>query len=102
MAVYQGNDLWPTFAFGFGLIFIVTQLHGLGLKVWQRWVFITVYILAALYVYNGRLVEGIMGTIRIPAIDYILVLVLAGLFWLIIKLIALSKRLFTRKALADS
>ncbi len=92
VAVFQGNNLWPMFAYGFGAIFVVTQLYGLGLKVWQRWVFVSIYIISALYVYNGRLIEGITEIVRIPAIDYILVLVLAGLFWLIIKLIELTKK----------
>lgn len=89
VAVFQGNNIWPMFAFGFGAIFIVTQLYGLGLKIWQRWVFIVLYIAVALYVYNGRLIEGLLEIIRIPAIDYILVFVLAGLFWLLIRVIAL-------------
>ena len=29
-AVMQGNGIWPMFAFGFGGIFVVTQMHGLG------------------------------------------------------------------------
>jgi hypothetical protein len=98
VAVYQGGGLWPMFAFGFGAIFILTQLYGLGLKVWQRWAFITVYVLSALYVYNGRLVQGLLEIIRIPAIDYVLVLVLVGLFWLILKLIGLFNRKIDSKA----
>ena len=78
----QGAGMWPMFAFGFGAIFILTQLYGLGLKAWQRWIFIGIYVISALYVYNGRLVEGFLEIIRIPAIDYILVFVLAGIFWL--------------------
>jgi hypothetical protein len=89
VAVFQGNGLWPMFAYGFGTIFIVTQLYGLGLKKWQQWGFIAFYLLSALYVYNGRLLEGFMEIIRIPAIDYILVFVLAGVFWLIIRVMAL-------------
>jgi hypothetical protein len=93
VAVFQGEGMWPMFAYGFGGIFILTQLYGLGLKAWQRYAFIAFYILSALYVYNGRLLAGLLEIIRIPAIDYILVFVLAGIFWLIIRLIdALSNR----------
>jgi hypothetical protein len=92
VAVFQGGDLWPMFAFGFGGIFILIQLYGLGLKTWQRWIFIAFYIASALYVYNGRLIDGLLEIIRIPAIDYILVFVLAGIFWLIVKLIGLFSR----------
>jgi hypothetical protein len=101
VAVFQGMGLWPMFAFGFGAIFILTQLYGLGLKAWQRWIFIGIYVLSALYVYNGRLVEGLLEIIRIPAIDYILVFVLAGIFWLIIKIMAFFKNRSSTEALAN-
>ena len=92
VAVFQGMGLWPMFAYGFGAIFIMTQLYGLGLKKWQQWSFIGFYVLSALYVYNGRWLDGLLEIIRIPAIDYILVFVLAGIFWLIIKVIEVFKR----------
>jgi hypothetical protein len=57
-------------------------------------------VLSALYVYNGRLVEGLLEIIRIPAIDYILVFVLAGIFWLIIKLMAFFKNRSNAEVLA--
>jgi hypothetical protein len=91
VAVYQGAGLWPMFAFGFGAIFVITQLYGLGLKKWQEYAFVVVYVLTALYVYNGRLIQGVLEIIRIPAIDYILVFVLAGIFWLIIKVMKFFK-----------
>ena len=80
------------FAYGFGAIFILTQLYGLGLKKWQEWAFIGIYIGSALYVYNGRLLDGLLEIIRIPAIDYILIFILSGIFWLIIKLMALIRK----------
>jgi hypothetical protein len=92
VAVFQGNGMWPMFAYGFGGILVVTQLYGLGLKKWQRWAVIGVYVLSALYVYNGQWIQGFLEIIRIPAIDYILVFVLAGIFWLIIKLIGFFTR----------
>ena len=37
VAIMQGNRMWPMFAFGFGFggIFVITQMHGLS---WPRWV----------------------------------------------------------------
>ena len=32
VAIAQGAGLWPMFFFGFGGIFVITQMHGLGLK----------------------------------------------------------------------
>ena len=101
VAVFQGAGMWPMFAFGFGAIFILTQLYGLGLKAWQRWSFIGIYVLTALYVYNGRLVAGLLEIIRIPAIDYILVFVLAGIFWLIIRVMAIFQHRSKAKTVAD-
>jgi hypothetical protein len=101
VAFVQGNDLWPMFAFGFGAIFILTQLYGLGLKAWQRWIFMGIYVLTALYVYNGRLLEGLLEIIRIPAIEYLAVFVLAGIFWLIIKVMGFFKNRSGAAALAN-
>ena len=33
VAINQGEGMWPMFAFGFGGIFVITQMHGLG---WSR------------------------------------------------------------------
>lgn len=79
VAVMQGNDLWPMFAFGFGGILVITQLYGLGLKNWQRWLVTGFYVLSALWVYDGRVGQALSEMIRIPAIEYGLVFVLAGL-----------------------
>lgn len=82
VAVMQGNGIWPMFAFGFGGIFIITQMHGLGLSRWVKWALLLGYVGAVLWVYSDRGWEYLNEIIRIPAIDYIAVLVLAGLIWL--------------------
>jgi hypothetical protein len=81
VAVLQGNNLWPMFAFGFGGVFIITQMHGLGLSRRVRWLLVGVYVGLVLWVYNGRW-AALNEIIRIPLIEYLSVLVLAGLFWL--------------------
>ena len=82
VAVMQGNGIWPMFAFGFGGIFIITQMHGLGLSRRIRWALLFGYIGAALLVYSERGFAYLNEIIRIPVIDYLVILVLAGLFWL--------------------
>lgn len=82
VAVMQGNGIWPMFAFGFGGVFIITQMHGLGLSRWVKWALLFLYIGAALWVYSERGWAYLNEIIRIPAIDYIAVFVLAGLFWI--------------------
>jgi hypothetical protein len=81
VAVTQGAGLWPMFFFGFGGVFVITQMHGLG---WSRWLRLTVllaYLGGALFVYAGNLGQIFM-ILSIPFIDYLGVFLLAGLFWL--------------------
>ena len=80
VAVMQGNDLWPMFAFGFGGVFVITQMHGLGLKRWVKWVILLAYIAAALLVYAPRGLQNIHQITWIPIIEYLGVLLLAGIF----------------------
>jgi hypothetical protein len=80
VAVMQGNGLWPMFAFGFGGIFVMTQMHGLGLSRWARGLILAAYSGLALWVYNGRGWGNLNEIIRIPVIEYLAVFVLAGLF----------------------
>ncbi len=82
VAVGQGNGIWPMFLFGFGGIFVITQMHGLGLKNWVRASLLGVYIVAVLFVYNSRGWANLNEIIRIPLIDYLAVVVLALLFGL--------------------
>lgn len=82
VAVMQGNGIWPMFAFGFGGIFIITQMHGLGLSRLVRGLLLAIYIGLALWVYSGRGWASLNEIIRIPVIDYLAVLILAGLFGL--------------------
>lgn len=81
VAILQGNNLWPMFAFGFGGMFIITQMHGLGLSKTVRWVLAAIYVGLTLWVYNGRW-AALNEIIRIPAIEYLSVFVLMGIFWL--------------------
>jgi hypothetical protein len=82
VAVMQGNGIWPMFAFGFGGVFIITQMHGLGLSRWVKWALLLLYIGLVLWVYSGRGWANLNEIVRIPVIDYVAVFVLAGLFWL--------------------
>jgi hypothetical protein len=79
VAVMQGNGIWPMFAFGFGGIFILTQMHGLSLPRWLKWTFAGLYATAAVLVYSGRGLVQLNEIVRIPIIEYLLVFVLAGL-----------------------
>jgi hypothetical protein len=79
VAIMQGNGIWPMFAFGFSGIFILTQMHGLNLPRWLKWVFTSLFVGGALLVYSTRGWVQLNEIIRIPLIEYLLVFVLAGL-----------------------
>ncbi|MEO8610548.1 MAG: hypothetical protein ABI690_21810 [Chloroflexota bacterium] len=77
VAIVQGNSLWPMFFFGFGGILIITQMHGLGLKNWIKWLLIGIYVALAVWVYSQQGISKIWQLAAIPAIDYLAVGVLA-------------------------
>jgi len=83
VAVYQGNRLWPMFAFGFGAVFVLTQMHGLKLPEWAKRSIYVGFILLAVVTYSlmGRL-EKLHEITRIPVLDYGVVGLLYGLYLL--------------------
>jgi hypothetical protein len=87
VAFMQGNQLWPMFAFGFGGVFVITQMHGLGLKRWMKYLVLITYVIGAGMVYNQRGWAQLNEIIRIPIIDYLAVFVLAGILGLVVRLI---------------
>lgn len=78
-------ELWSMFFFGFGAIFIITQLYGLGLSRRMRWFFNLLFLGLILITYNGRWAD-MNEIIRIPMIEYLLVFVIALLLWVGIKI----------------
>ena len=80
VAVMQGNGLWPMFAFGFGGLFVITQMHGLRLSRWARGAILALYVGGALLVYSQRGWVQLNEIVRIPLIEYVAVFLLA---WLI-------------------
>ena len=82
VAIIQGNGLWPMFFFGFGGMFIITQMHGLSLSIRSRWLILAAYIAGALWVYSGRGWANLNQIVRIPVIEYLSMFVLAGIFGL--------------------
>jgi hypothetical protein len=80
VALQQGNSMWPMFAFGFGGIFVITQMHGLPWSRWTRGLVLALYLAAAALVYSGRGWASLNELVRIPLIDYVSVFLFA---WLI-------------------
>ena len=81
VALLQGNGLWPMFAFGFGAMIILVQMHGLGLNTWTKRALAISFILLVLAYYTlSADLAGINEVIRIPAIDYIVIFLLYGMY----------------------
>lgn len=86
VAVYQGNNLWPMFFFGFAGIFVITQMHGIGLPKWSKWVILAAYVIGAVFIYSQLGFGRIWQLVSIPLIEYLGVGVLALLFALGLRL----------------
>lgn len=86
VAIMQSGvtGFWPMFFFGFLGIFIITQMHGLGLSIRTRWVLVALFVVATLGVYAWRGWDKLNEIIRIPVIEYPSVFVLAGIIWLVV------------------
>ena len=75
------------FAFGFGGVFVITQMHGLKIPKWVRWSILGTYLGLALIVYGARDITMIHQIAWIPIIDYLAVFILAGILGLILMVI---------------
>ncbi|MBL8130805.1 MAG: hypothetical protein JNL42_03030 [Anaerolineae bacterium] len=83
VALNQGGGLVYMFLFGFLAMFIVTQMHGLGYKRWLKWVYGLAFAGAVAITYLIlRQPYQVNEVIRIPAILYLMVFVMYGLWWL--------------------
>ena len=98
VALNQGTDIWPMFFFGFAAIFLVTQMHGMRLKMWVRRAFYGSFLLVMLYVYLVmREPYQVNEVIRIPLIEYLVLFVMYGIYLLGAK-ISSRLRLLTEPA----
>ena len=85
LAVTQPEVQWQMFGFGFGAVFIITQMHGLGLSVQARRIIGAVYVLALVVSYGWlATLRSIPEILRIP-VFYIVVI---GLVYPLLRLSA--------------
>ena len=102
VAIFQGQAMWPMFAFGFGAMIILTQMYGLGLNTWtKRGLALGFIVLAVGYYTLTRNIGGINEVIRIPFIDYAVIFLLYGIYLLINWTINLFKRPEITPAITD-
>ena len=86
VALSNAPDFWQMFCFGFAGLFIVTQMHGLGLSVRTRWMFLAVYVGSVCLVYSDIGMTQIHQITWIPLTEYGVVFVLAAIVWSVMKL----------------
>jgi len=87
VAITQPGTMWRMFGFGFAAIFILTQMHGLGLSIRIRSLLATVFVLAVLVTYGSTGEIGMLHEIsRIPVIEFGVVGVLYVLFLIAIRI----------------
>lgn len=79
VAFTQGNGIWAMFAFGFGGVFVISQMHGLGWSKLTRWLVGLGYLAAVLAVYSDRGWAKLNEIVRIPFIEYLVAFAIAGL-----------------------
>ena len=92
VALVAGQEFWPMFFFGFAALFVVTQMHGLGLPKWVHWIVYAAFLGGIWLVYSDRGWGNVNEVFRIPIIDYGLVVVLGGALVLVLWLIRRRQR----------
>ncbi|MFC4852076.1 hypothetical protein [Actinophytocola glycyrrhizae] len=76
------DGMWPMFLFGFLGVFVLTQMHGLGLSRRTRWWLFAAFAAAVAAVYAWRGYGRLDEVVRIPVIEYLVLAVVALLIWL--------------------
>jgi hypothetical protein len=80
VAANSPKQSWFQFAWGFGAIFVVTQMHGLGLPRWSKWTIGLGYVVSAAGVIALLGTDRLAQLPRVPVAEYAGVFVLAALF----------------------
>jgi hypothetical protein len=75
------GDHWQMFLFGFLTLFVITQMHGIGLGNKARWGIVLTYGLCVVFNYWGRGWDVVEVT-RIPMAEFGIVYLFAALAWL--------------------
>ncbi|MGK0499477.1 MAG: hypothetical protein ACJAYG_001118 [Oceanicoccus sp.] len=79
MSVHEGA--WRMFLFGFLTIFVVTQMHGIGLGNKTRWGIVLAYIGSILLAYNADW-AAMSAVLRIPIAEYGILFIFVAIGWI--------------------
>jgi len=83
--VTQGMEMWTMFLTGFLAIFLITQMHGLGLNFAVKSALAVLVVVPSVIIYSNKKLSELNEPIRIPFIDYLGVFLLAGILHVVRK-----------------
>ncbi len=92
VAILAGQE-WPRFFAGFLGMFIITQMHGLGLSKTIRWILGLFYIGIVAVIYANT--EGLMASFEaglIPLVEFVLVIIVSILVFILCKIFGAGRR----------
>lgn len=95
ISTLQGDNQGGTpaqFFFGFMAVFVITQMHGLGLSRGIRWFLLALYVGAVALFYHGNW-QQMAEVPRVAVIEYAGLIVITAIVWLLMQLFALVSRL---------
>ena len=87
VALNNAPDFWQMFCFGFAGLFVVTQMHGLGLSLPTRWAFLIAYVGGVALVFSRVGLRHLHQITWIPLTEYAVVFVIAAVVWATMKVL---------------
>lgn len=97
VALSNAPNFWQMFGFGFAGLFVVTQMHGLGLSRPVRWAFLAAYLAGVLSVFSRIGFTKIHQITWIPATEYLAVFIVAFLVWAAMRTTAFMKAVLVKQ-----
>ncbi len=70
------GEIWPMFFFGFLSVFVLSQMHGLGLSIFLKGLITLMFGTSCVLMYSRKPLDKLNEPFRIPFIDYIGVYIL--------------------------
>ncbi|MGY8771511.1 MAG: hypothetical protein ACKVH8_24110 [Pirellulales bacterium] len=101
VAFSNAPNLWQMFFFGFAGLFVVTQMHGLGLSRTVRWAFLAAYVAGVIAVFSRLGFSKIHQISWIPITEYLVVFIVAFLVWMAMYFTASIKKRFAHVPESD-
>ncbi len=79
--ITMAGEQWKMFLFGFLTLFVITQMHGIGLSRRARWGIVATYALCVFVAY-GTQWQRLTDLVKIPAIEFGVAYAVAAIAWM--------------------